>query len=59
MTKTFATEIDAKQFAKERLDQGLDVTAGTLNPHVPKQIIPSSAMPIWLGSLLDPSAEGS
>ena len=58
LTKTFETEVEAKLFAKEKLDQGLVVTAGSLNPHAPKQIIPSSAMSIWLGSVLD-QAKGS
>ncbi|MBR1032296.1 hypothetical protein [Bradyrhizobium liaoningense] len=59
LTKTFETETEAKLFAKEKLDEGLVVTAGTLNPHAPKQIIPSSAMSIWLGGVQDQSAEGS
>jgi hypothetical protein len=59
LTKTFETETEAKLLAKEKLDEGLVVTAGTLNPHAPKQIIPSSAMSIWLGGVQDQSAEGS
>jgi len=57
LTRTFETEADAKLFAKEKLEQGLVVTAGTLNPHVPRQVIPSSAMAIWLGNERDESAE--
>ena len=57
LTKTFETEMEAKLFAKEKLDQGLVVTAGTLNPHAPKQIIPSSALTTWLGNEQDKSAE--
>ncbi|WP_456702629.1 MULTISPECIES: hypothetical protein [unclassified Bradyrhizobium] len=49
--------MEAKLFAKEKLDQGLVVTAGTLNPHAPKQIIPSSALTTWLGNEQDKSAE--
>jgi len=56
LTRTFETETQAKLFAKEKLDQGLIVTAGTLNPHAPKQVVPSSAMATWLG---DESAIGS
>ncbi|MBR0881792.1 hypothetical protein ABIF65_003527 [Bradyrhizobium japonicum] len=59
LTKTFETEKEAKLFAKEKLDEGLVVTAGTLNPHTPKQIIPSSAVSIWLGGALDQSADRS
>jgi hypothetical protein len=36
-TKSFPTEIEAKQFAKEKLSEGLKVTAGTLSPHQPKR----------------------
>jgi hypothetical protein len=53
LTQTFETETEAKRFAKEKLDQGLAVTAGTLNPHAPKQVIPSSAMSRWLGNELN------
>ncbi|QWG15885.1 hypothetical protein KMZ29_21245 [Bradyrhizobium sediminis] len=49
-SRTFATELEAKQFAAERLVDGCDdVTAGTLNPHQPKRIIGSSQLPRWLG----------
>jgi hypothetical protein len=47
-TRTFATEAEAKQFARAKLDEGLVVYAGTINPHLPKQIIPSSRMSSWL-----------
>ena len=53
-TRTFATEADAKQFAHARLDEGLVVFAGTINPHVPRQLIPSSQIHVWLA---DRSAE--
>jgi len=59
LTQTFETETEAKRFAKEKLDQGLTVTAGTLNPHSPKQVVPSGAMSIWLGNELNQSAERS
>jgi hypothetical protein len=59
MTKGFATEAEAKEFAREKLDQGLVVTAGTLNPHLPKRIIPSSAIPVWLGGDQPQGVEGS
>ena len=47
-TRTFGTEAEAKAFAREQLDKGLAVTAGTINPRLPKQIIPSSKMSEWL-----------
>ncbi len=56
LTVTFETEADAKLFAKTKLDQGSIVTAGTLDPHPPRQVIPSSAISIWLGRELDQSA---
>lgn len=58
LTKAFETEAEAKVFAREKLIQGLVVTAGTLNPHSPKQIIPSSAISIWLGSEQGQSDDG-
>jgi hypothetical protein len=36
-TKSFPTEIEAKQFAKAMLSEGLKVTAGTLSPHQPRR----------------------
>ncbi|MCP3471057.1 hypothetical protein NLM33_12045 [Bradyrhizobium sp. CCGUVB1N3] len=47
-TKTFATETEAKAFARSRLREGLAVFAGTINPHLPKRIIPSSLIHAWL-----------
>jgi len=47
-TKTFATEAEAKLFARQKLDEGLAVIAGTINPHSPKQLIPSNRIHAWL-----------
>jgi len=47
-TRTFATEVEAKQFARVKLDEGLAVYAGTINPHLPKRIIPSGGIFHWL-----------
>ena len=47
LTKTFATEAEAKSFARQMLDQGLIVFAGTINPHLPKQLISSTEAPLW------------
>jgi hypothetical protein len=47
-TRTFATEDEAKLFARARLDEGLAVFAGTINPHLPKRVIPSSGIQAWL-----------
>lgn len=58
LTKTFETETEAKLFAKEKLDHGLVVTAGTLHPNAPQQIISSNAMSVWLQSALVQRSEG-
>lgn len=47
-TRRFETETDAKDFARAQFNQGLIVFAGTINPHVPRQLIPSSRIPFWL-----------
>jgi len=49
-TKTFATEKEARAFARQKLHEGLAVHAGTMNPYVPRQSIPSSSIPTWLAS---------
>ena len=48
-TRTFETENDAKDFARARLDEGLSVFAGTINPHVPKRLVVASNIASWLG----------
>ena len=40
-TQTFATETEAKNFARAKFDEGLVVTAGTIIPHLPKRAIAS------------------
>ena len=52
-TKTFKTEADAKAFAREILAQGFLVSAGTLNPYQPKQIIAASQIESWSSHGLD------
>lgn len=47
-TKTFVTEDEAKRFARTKLDEGLAVFAGTINPHVPRRLIPASEIQAWL-----------
>ena len=48
VTKTFETEAEAKKFAREQLDKGIAVTAGTINPQFPKRLVPSSEISDWL-----------
>jgi hypothetical protein len=48
-TKAFQTEIEAKQYAKVMLSKLLKVTAGTLNPHLPRRrIIETSEIEQWI-----------
>jgi hypothetical protein len=48
VTKTFRNEQEAKAFVKTKLAEGLNVGAGTLNPHQPKRTIASAQMLEWL-----------
>jgi hypothetical protein len=47
-TRTFVTEAEAKIFARSRLAEGLVVFPGTINPHTPKRVVPSSRIQAWL-----------
>ena len=47
-TRTFQSEADAKAFAKVKFDEGLTVYAGTINPFLPRRLIPSSDIPSWI-----------
>jgi hypothetical protein len=47
-TETFRSEQDAKAFAKAKLVDGLNINAGTLNPHQPKRTIALALIPDWL-----------
>jgi hypothetical protein len=46
-TRTFKSEIDAKLFAMQILSKGWTASAGTLNPHQPKQVVGSSQIERW------------
>jgi hypothetical protein len=48
--KTFETENQAKAFALNFLATGLAVSAGTLNPHLPKRTISSPDAKTWAQS---------
>jgi hypothetical protein len=48
VTEVFQNEQDAKAFARAKLAEALNVTAGTLNPHQPKRIIASAQILDWL-----------
>jgi hypothetical protein len=47
-TETFPNEREAKKFARAKLAQTQHVSAGTLNPHLPKRTIASAQMLEWL-----------
>lgn len=47
-TRTFETEAEAKTFARKKFDEGLIVSAGTINPHSPRRAIASGSIPGWL-----------
>jgi hypothetical protein len=47
-TKTFETEAEAKACALIKFDEGLVTSAGTINPHLPKQAIAWSNIHLWL-----------
>jgi hypothetical protein len=46
-TETFANEAEAKKFAKAKCAEGLHVTAGTINPHLPKRVLASTQIDAW------------
>jgi hypothetical protein len=48
LTRTFDTEAEAKEFARTKFEGGLIVTAGTINPYVPRRAIASASIPAWL-----------
>ena len=47
-TRTFASEAEAKVFALDVLNRGWPASAGTLNPHQPKQTIGPAQIERWL-----------
>jgi hypothetical protein len=47
-TETFPSEREAKDFARAKLVDTPNVTAGTLNPHLPKRTIASGQIFEWL-----------
>jgi len=47
-SQTFACESEAKRFAEAKIAAGAEVSAGTLNPVVPKRIVGPSQIEAWL-----------
>jgi hypothetical protein len=56
-TRTFESEIEAKNFAKEKLQNSSNVNAGTLNPFLPKRVITSAQMFEWLEAPVSDESE--
>lgn len=52
-SSTFANEDDAKAFARQMSEQGFLMIAGTLNPALPRRLIPSNKILRWLDGKLD------
>jgi hypothetical protein len=60
VAETFRNEQDAKAFARAKLTDGLNINAGTLNPHLPKRMISSKQVLDWLDEPeVDDRAEGT
>src|SRR5450631_1982171 len=47
-SKSFPTEIEAKQFARAMLSEGFKVMAGTMNPHLPRRLVVASEIDRWI-----------
>lgn len=47
-SETFANESEAKRFAAGKIAAGTEISAGTLNPVVPKRIIKPSEIEKWI-----------
>src|ERR1700730_3866064 len=47
-TETFRSELEAKDFARQKLAQTQNVSAGTLNPYLPKRVISAAQIERWL-----------
>ena len=47
-SQSFTSESDAKKFAAAQIAEGMEVSAGTINPVVPKRIVGPSQIRKWL-----------
>jgi hypothetical protein len=47
-SKSFVSESAAKQFAATKVAEGIEVSAGTLNPVLPRRIVGPSEVAKWL-----------
>lgn len=53
-SETFASEVEAKLFAASKIENGAEISAGTLNPVAPKRIIKPSEIEKWLSEKSSP-----
>jgi len=53
-TEIFPSEREAKNFARAKLVETSNVTAGTLNPHLPKRTIAAKQIVQWLEQADEP-----
>jgi hypothetical protein len=55
-TETFPNELEARKFARAKLIDTPNVTAGTLNPHLPKRTVAATQIVQWLEQANEPDA---
>jgi hypothetical protein len=55
-TETFPNEREAKKFARAKLIDTPNLTAGTLNPHLPKRTVAATQIVQWLEQTDGPDA---
>jgi hypothetical protein len=48
LTENFASEREAKQFAKEKMGLTQNIAAGTINPHRPKRTVSPMQLLDWV-----------
>jgi hypothetical protein len=46
-TRTFKSEVDARLFAMQIVAKGWSASAGTLNPHQPRQVVGPAQIERW------------
>jgi hypothetical protein len=47
-SQSFRSESDAKRFAAAKMAEGIEVSAGTINPVMPKRIVGPAEIRRWL-----------
>jgi len=47
-SQTFRSEAEAKRFAAAKMAEGIEVSAGTINPVMPKRIVGPAGIKQWL-----------